>query len=156
MWALLKYDNRIPFARTIATGAVIFAIGLSIYLSYRTELLNRRRPREVSDWQTIQDLKRQLPAKDKYFYKPPMDVLYYRSNTGPVVFSYRIGYYSVAAYLAGCSETNDPGEADFIITSASIGARGMRKKFKINRPIRKIGKPIPSRRGKLVILKIVK
>ena len=156
LWALLKYDNRIPFARTIATGAVIFAIGLSIYLSYRTELLNRRRPREVSDWQTIQDLKRQLPAKDKYFYKPPMDVLYYRSNTGPVVFSYRIGYYSVAAYLAGCSETNDPGEADFIITSASIGARGMRKKFKINRPIRKIGKPIPSRRGKLVILKIVK
>ena len=155
LWELLKY-TKIPFPRAIAAATVSFAILLSIYLSYRTEVLNHYRPKDFKDWDIILEMKRQLSTRKKSFYKPKLDVSFYKTNIKPAVFYHNISYYSVSVYLAGCSDVDNPNEADLIITSDKIGERGIRRTFGFNRPMRRIGKPVPSRRGNLIILEIIK
>ena len=155
LWELLKFF-RVPFPRVIAATAIVFAIGLSIYLAYRTEILNHRRAKELNDWQTIQGLKRQLSLRKKFFIKPTPDLSYYKGNVGPAVFAHRANYYSLSVYLAGFSLAKTADEADLIITPEEVGANGIRRDFGFDRPLRETGSPVPSRHGNIVILEVVR
>ena len=155
LWELLKF-TKIPYPRVVAAVSVTFAVVLAVYLGYRTEVLNHCREKEVKDWAIIQKLKRKLLMEKRFFYKPAFDISYYRPNVKPTVFPYKISYYSVSLFLAGCSETNSPNQADFIITNTAVGERGLRKQFGLKNKMRRINTPIPSRRGDLIILEIVK
>ena len=155
LWQLVIF-SRVPHPRAVAGMAVGVAIALSLYLSYRTEILNHCRRKEINDWKTIHELVGQFSGIRKTFCRPAVDPACCKSNERPLICADKIGYYSIAPYVGGFSCAGDPAEADFLIVPADLNQTWVRRYFGVKRPVRKFRRPIKSRRGDIQIWQVVR
>ena len=143
--------------RLLACLAAAIIVPLCLYLAYRNEINNHFRKRELRDWKTIQELKKQFPSKERHFVNAPVEMQVYRDNVRPKVFfdnKIHPGYYIVSISLAGMGWSDKPGDADFIVTSAKCRDAEVSGKFKLKGGVRKYGREVRCRVGALQIWKV--
>ena len=156
---VLNFVDSFKFRHTskIVWAAVPLLIMLSLYCSYRDEIKKRTNSKAIREVEALKALTDTIKREKRSYYAPPIDLLRYNPNVKPVIYFDYTCKLTPAAFLGGGSKVSElTPQTDLIAASAHKTASQLKEELKLTCELQKTGEPIPYRKDKIQVWKIIK